>query len=177
MVKTQDESERTNQKENQKVDNAMEVLYAFEGELSGGFVSMRDTILGFIKWAAALAVLCSICGRAQGPSGEITGTVTDSTGAVVAGATITVTNPATNTQRLVKTNSDGIYDLPALPPGNYSLKVEMQGFGSQLRNDIELQVAQVARIDIALKVGNVSEVVEVTGARRCSKPTVPLSAP
>src|SRR5882724_676451 len=139
------------------------VLYAFEGEPSGGFMSVRDTILGFTRWAAALPFLFSIFGWAQGPSGEITGAVTDPTGAVVAGATIAVTNPATNTQRVVKTNSDGIYDLPALPPGNYSLKVEMQGFGSQLRNDIELQVAQVARIDIALKVGNVSEVVEVTG--------------
>ena len=53
--------------------------------------------------------------------------------------------------------------VPALAPGNYTLKVEMAGFGAQVRNDIELQVAQVARIDIALKVGNVSEVVEVTG--------------
>src|SRR5438270_859927 len=86
--------------------------------------------------------------RAQGPAGEITGSVTDSSGAVVSGATITITNPATNTQRTVKTNNDGLYDSPALPPGVYSLKVEMPGFGSQVRNDIELQVAQVARIDI-----------------------------
>jgi hypothetical protein len=100
---------------------------------------------------------------AQVPTGEITGAVTDSSGAVVAGVIITATNPATNIQRVVKTNTDGIYDLPALPPGNYSLKVEMQGFGSQVRNDIELQVAQVARIDVALRVGNISEIVEVAG--------------
>ena len=62
-----------------------------------------------------------------------------------------MTNSATNTQRVIKTNGNGIYDLPALPPGNYTLKVEMPGFGAQIRNDIELQVAQVARIDIIAK--------------------------
>src|SRR5437867_2997486 len=91
-----------------------------------------------------LLLVSTVYLRAQGPAGEITGSVTDPTGAVVSGATITITNPATNTQRTVKTNNDGLYDLPALPPGLYTLKVEMQGFGSQVRNDIELQVAQVA---------------------------------
>jgi hypothetical protein len=113
--------------------------------------------------AIAGLFLVTISTRAQGPAGEITGSVTDSTGALVSCATITITNPATNTQRTVKTNNDGLYDAPALPPDIYSLKVEMPGFGSQVRNDIELQVAQVARIDIGLKVGNVSEVVVVTG--------------
>ena len=111
----------------------------------------------------AAAALFWGCLWAQVPTGEITGTVTDSTGAVVAGAVITLTHPATNTQRVLRTNSSGIYDLPALPPGSYNLKVEMTGFNAQVRNDIELQVAQVARIDIALQVGNVSEVVEVAG--------------
>ena len=110
--------------------------------------------------------MSAACVLAQDPTGEITGSVTDSTGAVISGASISVTNSATNTQRAVKTNNDGLYDLPALPPGPYTLKVEMQGFGSQVRNDIVLQVGQVARFDIALKVGNVSEVVEVTGGRR-----------
>src|SRR5262249_6356142 len=96
-------------------------------------MSMRDLILYLI---AALLLLTSVGAWAQGPTGEITGAVTDSSGAVIAGATIIVTNPATNTQRVIKTNSDGIYDLPALPPGNYTLKVEMQGFGAQIRNDI-----------------------------------------
>src|SRR5438552_17115062 len=101
--------------------------------------------------------------RAQVSTGEVTGTVIDPSGAVVSGATVTLTNPATNSQRAVRTNSAGVYDLPALPPGTYSLKVEMQGFASQVRNDIELQVGQVAGIDVTLKVGNVSEVVEVVG--------------
>jgi hypothetical protein len=101
--------------------------------------------------------------RAQIPTGEITGTVTDPTGAVVSGALITLTHPATNTQRTVRTNTSGIYDLPALPPGTYNLKVEMQGFSAQVRNDIGLQVAQVARIDVSLQLGNATQIVEVTG--------------
>jgi len=62
-------------------------------------------------------VLVTALSRAQGPTGEITGTVVDPTGAVVAGAAVTVTNPSTNTQRVVRTNSSGIYDVPALMPG------------------------------------------------------------
>ena len=101
--------------------------------------------------------------RAQIPTGEITGTVTDPSGAVVSGALITLTHRSTNKQRSVRTNTDGIYDLPALAPGGYDLKVEMLGFSAQVRNDIELQVAQVARLDVSLQLGNSTQVVEVTG--------------
>jgi hypothetical protein len=92
----------------------------------------------------------------------ITGTATDLTGAVVSGAVVTLTNLACS-QRVARSNSAGVYDLPALPPGTYSLKVEMQGFASQMRNDVELQVGQVAGIDVTLKVGNLTEIVEVVG--------------
>jgi hypothetical protein len=108
-------------------------------------------------------VLMTALGWAQAPTGAITGTVVDPTGALVAGVTVTVTNPNTNTQRVVKTNSSGIYDVPALMPGTYNLKAEMSGFTTQVRSDIELQVAQVARIDVTLQLGNVSEVVQVAG--------------
>lgn len=116
-----------------------------------------------LKNSVALFVSVAVAAMAQVPTGEITGTVTDPTGAVVAGATITLTHPATNTRRIVSTNTAGVYSLPALQPGVYTLKVEMQGFTAQVRPDIEIQVAQVARIDIALQVGSVSEVVEVAG--------------
>jgi hypothetical protein len=113
--------------------------------------------------SALLLILFSPFLRAQIPTSEITGTVTDPSGAVVTGALITLANPATNTQRTVRTNTAGIYDLPALLPGNYNLKIEMAGFNAQVRNDIGLQVAQVARIDISLQLGNATQVVEVTG--------------
>jgi len=94
--------------------------------------------------------------------GQITGVVSDSSGAVVAGAAITVTNPQTNFTRQVQTNSAGNYVFPTLLPGFYSVRVEMPGFQSEVRNQIELQIDQVARIDFQLKVGAVTESLEVT---------------
>jgi hypothetical protein len=118
------------------------------------------------RWIVASLVLalCSAAAHAQITSGEITGTITDSAGAVIAGAHVTATNPATNTQRAATTSSAGVYNLTALPPGAYTLRVEKEGFSSQVRTGIELQVAQVARFDLTLQVGSVTEVVQVQGA-------------
>ena len=77
---------------------------------------------------------------AQVPTAEITGSVSDASRGVVTGATVTVTNQATNVQRLLKTNSSGIYDAPSLPPGVYSVKVSMPGFRAEARSNLELQV-------------------------------------
>jgi hypothetical protein len=112
---------------------------------------------------AALLLTLALPAAAQVTTAEITGTILDSGNAIIAGATVTASNPATNTSRTVTTSNAGVYNIPALPPGVYSLRVEMKGFTSQVRNNIELQVAQVARIDLTLQVGNVSEVVEVQG--------------
>ncbi len=100
---------------------------------------------------------------AQAPTAEITGTIADSSGAPISGAAVTVTNPATNQTRATKTTDAGIYVFPTLPPGVYNLKAESSGFSSQVRNGLELQVGQVARLDFSLTVGSVSEVVEVRG--------------
>lgn len=115
-------------------------------------------------FAAVMLALCvAVRLAAQIGTGEISGTVTDSTGAVVAGAAITLTNPATGFQRTTASNNEGIFTFPALRPGVYTLRAEMQGFQAQLRNDVVLQVGQTPRIDFVLAVGNVTEVVEVTG--------------
>ena len=112
----------------------------------------------------ALALLSlSYRATAQITSGEITGTISDSAGAVIAGATVTATNTATNTTRTATTTSAGVYNLTALPPGVYTVRIEKQGFSAQVRTGIELQVAQVARFDLTLQVGSVSEVIEVQG--------------
>ena len=101
--------------------------------------------------------------RAQSGTAEINGSVTDSSGAAVNGATVTVSNPSTGFTRVLKTNDQGIYAAPALTPGVYSVKAEMQGFQAQSRAKIELQVGQAASIGFRLTVGNVTEVIEVTG--------------
>jgi outer membrane receptor protein involved in Fe transport len=95
--------------------------------------------------------------------GEITGVVTDPTGAVVAGAAVTVTNPQTGLTRAATTNTAGNYVFPALQPGTYNVRVEMQGFRTEVRSDVQLQVQQTARLDFQLAVGAVTETVEVAG--------------
>ncbi|HYE74625.1 MAG TPA: carboxypeptidase-like regulatory domain-containing protein, partial [Blastocatellia bacterium] len=96
-------------------------------------------------------------------SGDITGLITDSSGAAVSGATVTVTNQATGAIRRLTTNDEGLYSFPSLLPGEYELKVEQQGFKSAVRGNIQLQVQQTARVDFTLEVGSVGETVTVTG--------------
>ena len=93
--------------------------------------------------------------------GEITGEVKDPSSAIVPGAMVTVTNTATNAVRSTVTNEAGLYSFPALVPGVYSVKVELTGFQSLVRNNIELQVQQVARVDFTLAVSQTSETVQV----------------
>ncbi len=95
--------------------------------------------------------------------GEITGVVTDPSGAVVVGANVTVNNPQINLTRTATTNEAGNYNFPALLPGSYDVRVEMQGFQSGIRTGVVLQVQQVARLDFRLQVGAVSETIEVSG--------------
>ncbi len=116
------------------------------------------------RFAALASCLFGFCMAALPQTqGQITGEVTDPAGAVVVGAAVTVTNPETNFTRQNTTNSAGIYTFPALQPGLYNVKVEMAGFRTEVRNCVELQVEQVARIDFRLKVGAITETVEVTG--------------
>lgn len=119
---------------------------------------MSKTIQGLV----ALFLACSFA-FGQAGSGEISGTVGDASGAVVSGASVTITNPSTGFTRNLKTNESGLYSAPALIPGVYTVRVEMQGFQAQSRSNIELQVGQVAAINFALAVGNVAETIEVTG--------------
>src|SRR5438105_1908020 len=94
---------------------------------------------------------------------SISGVVHDSTGAVIPGVTVTVTNPATNFNRSAISNEAGVYNFPSLQPGQYDIKVELPGFRAITQKDVELQVQQSARIDFTLQVGEVSQTVEVSG--------------
>ena len=110
---------------------------------------------------AVLFLTCSLSVLAQSTTAEITGTVADPTGAVVPKAAVTITNTQTSAERSVTTNSSGIYDAPSLQPGIYSVKAAATGFRTEIRNAVEMQVGQVARLDFQLQVGNVGETVEV----------------
>jgi len=95
-------------------------------------------------------------------SAQITGRVTDPTGAVVSRAEIRVSHVGTTLEKTSATNDAGIYVVPFLTPGTYTMKVTMAGFKSITRTAIQLEVDQVARIDFNLEVGETSESVTVT---------------
>ncbi|HVB36980.1 MAG TPA: carboxypeptidase regulatory-like domain-containing protein, partial [Vicinamibacterales bacterium] len=99
---------------------------------------------------------------AQTTTGSIQGTVADATGAALPGATVTVRNIGTNAVRTTVTNASGNYDMSLLPPGQYSVTAELQGFQKLEKTGITLQVNQNARIDFALKLSSVQEAVQVT---------------
>ena len=101
---------------------------------------------------------------AQQETATMNGTVSDTSGALVARATVTVTNIRTNISVKAETDDAGFYVIPSLRPGEYSVTAESAGFSKIVRTGVTLQVAQVARIDVTLQPGAVSESVEVVGA-------------
>jgi carboxypeptidase family protein/TonB-dependent receptor-like protein len=106
-------------------------------------------------------VFTALEGRAQFRS-AIEGTVTDSTGGIVAEAEVTLANVDTGINQLAKTNSAGYYSFPALPPGRYKITGSAKGFASVRQENIVLGGAETRTISLVLKVGDVSETVTVT---------------
>jgi hypothetical protein len=118
---------------------------------------MRPIFLIFSLALAAAAL------SAQTSTGTITGTVADSSGAVVAGAKVAVTNAGTNARLEVVTNESGNYTAPLLPPGSYELNVTASGFKAYTQSGIVLRVQQQGRVDVVLQVGGVNESISVQG--------------
>jgi hypothetical protein len=96
-------------------------------------------------------------------SGDVTGTVTDASGAVVSGAEVALTSMAEGTTQNTTTNSTGLYRFSFLKPGDYKLRVASKGFKSSAEN-VTVGVGQVVAANLRLELGAASEVVEVTGA-------------
>lgn len=99
---------------------------------------------------------------AQTSSGRISGTVTDSTGAVVANVTVTVSDPATNLSRTVTTDENGFYTVTNLPVGTYSVSAELQNFKKSILNGNVINADARLTVDFTLETGDLSEVVQVT---------------
>jgi len=95
--------------------------------------------------------------------GTILGTVTDPTGNLVAGATVKVRNTGTGLERTANTSSDGSYAIPELPVGTYTVTVTQSGFQTSVTSSVEVNVATERRVDVQLKIGQVSQTVEVSG--------------
>jgi outer membrane receptor protein involved in Fe transport len=111
-----------------------------------------------------LFLLAAITAAAQTPSAGVTGRVTDANGAVIAGATIKVTNLDTNISQQTVTNELGDFVLPYLQPANHSLEAGATGFRVYKRASFRLEVSQTLRIDIRLEVGTATETVNITDA-------------
>src|SRR5215472_143397 len=97
----------------------------------------------------------------QEVTATVTGVVTDSSGGVVTGATVTAKNVDTNFSSSTRTSGSGDYVITLLPPGNYKLTVSQSGFKTFEQTGIRLEINQRAKIDVPLSVGQVSETVSV----------------
>ena len=111
---------------------------------------------------ATLAFCFSIHAQAGGSTSEIRGRITDPNGAVVRGATVTLTDELRGLTRTTTTDDEGSYRFLSLTPGTYQLRVEASGFSSQLQKAVQVTVGQIADQDFSLKVGDASATVEIT---------------
>src|SRR4051812_24996051 len=118
------------------------------------------TASGALK-SFSLLLLFATAAFAQGERATITGTVKDSTQAIVPGAHITLRNVATNITTTAESNTAGIYVFPALNPGTYEITFEKQGFRTRKVAEIPLSTGLTATIDASLEVGSISEAVQV----------------
>jgi len=115
-------------------------------------------MVSFCLWAAVMAVAL----LAQSFTGSMVGTIRDNSGAVIPGAEIVVINAGTNVRTEARSDANGNYIAPQLPPGQYSIEVSATGFKRFVREGIVIQVQSQARVDITMALGMVSESVVVT---------------
>ena len=111
----------------------------------------------------AAVLLCPALAGAQAVTGTMIGRITDGSGAVVPGVTVTLTNTGTKLTRVVTTDTDGEYTAPSLPPGRYTIVAEIPGFKSVTMPDVALGVDQRLRMDMKLEVGALTESITIEG--------------
>ncbi len=128
--------------------------YVSQGSLKAG-----SFLLSLILFAAVSSRQPAF---AQTDTGAISGLVTDSSGAVVPGATVTLTNTTTSQERVTGTDSSGVYSFPNIPPGVYALEVKKEGFTASKMSGIPVELQHPVRQDITLQPG--TTVTEITVA-------------
>ncbi len=121
----------------------------------------------YLRFSYLLTLLCvvswALFSFGQSETGQIAGTVTDQTGAVVPGATISITNTATNRVITVQSGASGQFSAPALLPGHYKVEVKAANFKT-VSQEVTLEVNQVLPMDFSMPAGSTTENVEVTSA-------------
>ncbi|MPY89446.1 MAG: hypothetical protein GEU99_16155 [Luteitalea sp.] len=140
-------------------------------------VHMRPGPFNAIPLVLAVVSLCAGPVLAQSGLASLRGTVRDATGAVIPGATLTLSEPATDTLvRTVVSDDVGSYEMPDLRPGTYRLQVELQGFKTFVSENVLLESGQTRRVDAALDVGDArEEVTVVAGAQVLTTDTGQIS--
>lgn len=125
---------------------------------------MRNIPCKFLFLVGLWVALSGTAARAQYENGSLIGTIHDATGAVVANATVTVTNVNTGIATKVTTNGSGDYEVPSLRVGTYGIAAEAQGFAPTEAKNISIAVGGRSRMDLTLKVGQANATtVEVSG--------------
>ena len=130
--------------------------FGFSPIFEGTMIGKRCLLLLLTVFASALV-------SAQTFRGTILGTVTDSSGAVISGATAKVHNQGTGLERTTRTSSDGSYSIPELPIGKYTVTISQGGFQTASIKDVTVDVAADRRVDAVLKPGEVAQKVEISG--------------
>jgi hypothetical protein len=118
-------------------------------------LKIAHSLLLFVLWLTSGVI-------AWAQTAQVTGRVSDASGAVVPGAQITLTNQATGSKRETVANDEGYYTVPLLPPGTYEINVTASGFRAVVQSGVVLNVEQVARLDFTLQPGAVNETVNIT---------------
>jgi hypothetical protein len=134
--------------------------FAGQCEATFGEVGRISRLFLYVAVAVCLFALSAVFAKAQS-GGELTGTVSDPSGAVVPGANVTVTSVETGKTHTTTSNNSGIYDFPSLDVGQYNLAVSASGFEGYKQNGIQMNVAENLREDVHLTIGGNTQIVTV----------------
>jgi hypothetical protein len=104
---------------------------------------------------------CALWGQGEAVNARLSGTVLDPADALIADATVTLSNPAMGFSRRVVTSGDGQFSFALMPPGQYELRVEKPGFRTYLQTNIVLAVGQSANVSARLELGLIDQIIEV----------------
>src|SRR5205823_9835820 len=115
-----------------------------------------------VLFAAFLVLASGGVARSQTVQGVITGTITDPTGAVVPGATVTITNVGANVSQTTTTGSDGSYRFPLVPPGTYTVEVKAANFATVRASGLVVEASQTVPYNVKLELARAQQVIEVT---------------
>jgi len=125
---------------------------------------MSKRLLWVVMVVFALGLTATAFAQSSVQTGNLNGTVKDETGAVLPGVTVTITSPAMIVPQLVtQTDEHGFFRFPAIPPGVYQVKFELEGFATLIRKGIVVSLGKTTTLNVAMKIAAVAETITVTG--------------